>query len=387
MRDRSASTFDELVVLGAAGLDEARCGALAAAGPRDWRDGGDALVEAVAGSRLVGALVTALERGLVVLGDSQLQQLHAAHVTALSSCLRLEERLCDVAETLAAGGIGDLRVVKGPAICHLDEDDPSARTFGDLDLLVRGEDLDRAVAVLGEAGAVRPYAERRAGFDGRFAKSVTLTYPDGIEIDLHRTICDGVHAIRLPVDRLWQSPVRFELAGVGFAAMDPTARVLHAAYHAVLGSPVPAPMSRRDLVGYLVRTDHDVAPVVAEAERWGGVAVLHEAVAIVRVLPGAGLRGWAAWADSTEVTPTELAIVAAQRRDGSSYGRSRLRAVAEMDRWRDRYDYARGVLVPSRRHLADRGLNRWSMLGQLVRPARAARPDPKGPAPRRRRST
>lgn len=320
-------------------------------------------------ARLTGALVEAHEQGAVVLTEEQCDRLHEAHVDALVWCLRIEDRMCTVVETLADAGVDDVRILKGPAIAHLDEDDPSRRTFGDLDLLVRGRDLDRVIAVLDVMGATRPYAERRPGFDRRFAKSVTLTFPDGVEVDLHRTLCDGVHAVRLPVDRLWERPDRFAVGGVGLATLGPTARVLHAAYHAVLGSSTPAPMSRRDLLGYLARTDATVDDIGREAERWGGTAVLTEAVRSVLDLPGVDLPGWSEWVARTTVPAAERRIVAAQRRDGSSYGPSRLRAVAEMTSWRDRVAYATAVLMPSREHLASRGLTRTSLVAR-ARPRR-----------------
>lgn len=338
-----------------------------ATGPFDWSDGGPGLITAVQGQRLTGALTAAVEAGAIVLDDHQEERLASAHLAALTWCLRLEERLCEVAETLEAAGVVDLLVVKGPAIAHVDDVDPARRTFGDLDLLVRGADVDRAVDALLTAGASRPYAERRPGFDRRFAKSVTLTFPDGIEIDLHRTICDGVHAVRLPIDRLSVDPTTFDLGGRTFATPGPTGRLLHAAYHAVLGSPTPRPMSRRDLLGYLRRTDGAVAPVADEAARWGGTAVLHAAVASVRALPGASLPGWSTWADATTIPEKERSIVAAQRRDGSSYGRSRLRVLIELDTWRDRLAYAGAVLVPSREHLATRGLTRGSLIRRATR--------------------
>lgn len=345
--------------------------------PRDWRDGGEPLVSSARQARLTGSLWAAHRSGAVLLTDAQVDTLREAHVDALSLCLQMEERLCAIDDALAAAGGFDYRVIKGPAIAHLDETDPALRTFGDVDLLVRGDDLASVLGVLESMGAARPYAERRAGFDRRFAKSVTVTFSDGLEIDVHRTLCDGVHAVRVPIDRLYERPERFSLAGRSFAALDHTARVLHAAYHAVLGSPEPKLMSQRDLIGYLASTDDAVEGVTAEAERWGGTAVLHEAVSIVRGLPGVSVPNWASWADATEVGSREKAVVAGQRRDGSSYGRSRLRVVAEMGSWRNRLAYALAVLVPSREHLSTRGLSR---AGLVSRP-RARRRPPRGPTP------
>ncbi len=46
----------------------------------------------------------------------------------------------------------DLRLLKGPALAALDYPDVQQRPTGDLDLLVRAEQIDRAVEVLVAAG-------------------------------------------------------------------------------------------------------------------------------------------------------------------------------------------------------------------------------------------
>ncbi|MCB0988166.1 MAG: nucleotidyltransferase family protein [Acidimicrobiales bacterium] len=346
----------------------AECGAPPSgdAEPLDWSGEGPSMVDWAGGQRLTGLLTRAVGAGRVVLSEADRERLDYLHMTALVWSMRLEDRLCSISDRLQAAGVGDLRVIKGSAIAHLDEPDPAMRNFGDVDLLVRGEDLDRCVEVLVDMGATRPYPERRRGFDRRFAKSVTVAFDDGIEIDVHRTICDGVHAVRVPVDRLFEAPEPFVLAGREFQGMDLTARVLHAAYHAVLGSPTPRLMNLRDLVGYLTRTDVGVEAVTGEVDRWGGSAVLAEAVDLVMELPGArradALAKWRQWRSSVVPSEDERAVIAAQRRDGSSYGMSRLRVVREIDGWSDRWGYAFGVLVPSAEHLRARGLSRWSMV-------------------------
>lgn len=356
------------------GFDAAResAGGRGAEAGRDWSDGGPALIDAARTFRLTGAMMAAVGAGSIELSQEQIDLLHSHHFGALAWCLRLEDRLCEVVERLTLVGVTDLRVIKGSAIAHLDEADPSHRTFGDLDLLVSGPQFDWAAAALEKMGAHRPYPERRAGWDHRFAKSATLTFDDGVEVDLHRTICDGVHAVRVPLDRLFADPDSFVLAGQQMLAMDRTARALHACYHAVLGSPTPRLMSRRDLAGYLARTNSNVDLLVAEAQHWRGTAVLHEAVGSVLALPGlqaAGvdLSGWSAWWTATDIPAAERAVVAAQRRDGSSFGPSRIRVAWEMPGLRNRAAYLRGLLLPTAEHLASRGVTRSSLVQRVRR--------------------
>ena len=187
-------------------------------------------------TRLIGPLLAAAASGEAELSPELEADLVERQHRALLWCIHLEVRLLEVREWFdAAGGIRHL-VIKGPAVAHLDALDPSVRTFADIDLLVAGDDIDRAVDVLQRHETSVPWAERRPGFDRRFAKSTTRTFADGVELDLHRTLADGVHGHRIPLDRLFEHPDRFEIGGVPFGALSPTHRLLHAAYHLLLGS-------------------------------------------------------------------------------------------------------------------------------------------------------
>ncbi len=131
----------------------------------------------------------------------------------LATELTLEATLLRVAETFEHAVI-PFRVLKGPAVAHLDYPDPALRDFGDIDLLIQPDDLDRTIAVLTEQGFARRFPEPRAGFDRRFTKSVSVVNPGGKELDLHRTLAPGVFGLRVKVAMLWDAtPVQFVLGG------------------------------------------------------------------------------------------------------------------------------------------------------------------------------
>lgn len=104
--------------------------------------------------------------------------------------------------------------------------------------------MDRAIAALQAGDAVRRIPERRPGFDRRFAKGVGMACGDLVEIDVHRTLCGGALGYRIPVDRPFAEPGRFTIGGTS-----------------VLTHPALTPDG-----------------LSAEARRWGGEAVLAEAV-------------------------------------------------------------------------------------------------------------
>lgn len=360
----------------AAGTDPVRCalraiaawGLLGAPGitlPTDPQTLGQ-LVESARATRLIGPLLSAAATGDVALTAETQHDLMEHQQGALLWCIELETRLLEAREWFdAAGGI-EHRVIKGPAIAHLDTANPSLRTFADIDLLVAGDDMDRAVAILDAHGASPPWAQRRAGFDRRFAKSTTRTFTDGIEFDVHRTLAAGAHGQRIPVRDLFTEPESFDIGGVTFAALSAPHRLLHAAYHLLLGSPEPALMNLRDLGRYLAETDLGPDRVVPTAQRWGGCDVLAMAIDLVESHLGVQIPQWATWRRTYRLDPHEVTLIERHRREGSSLGRAKLDVARELPTARERAAYLYALAWPTRAHLESRSLRRRDSLRSLV---------------------
>lgn len=331
--------------------------------------GTDQLIAAAEGERLLGPLLDAAISGDIELSERALERLDQRHAAAMAWCVLIEARLLEVRSWFDAAGGVEHRVIKGAAVAHLDEADPAMRSFADLDLLVAADDVDRAVRTLEGNGAVRPWPQRRPGFDRRFAKSVTLTCVDGIELDVHRTLCDGVHGVRIPLDRLFEQPDTFDLGGEEVPALTVPHRMLHAAYHAVLGSPAPRLMSLRDLAHYMTRAELSPDVVAPIARAWRGEAVLAMAIDIATDtldVAGPACSAWTAWSSQVETPPGEAEIIVAQRREGSSFGRGKLGVLRELSGFGNKVAYGRAVAWPSADHLAARGLRRSDVLKALV---------------------
>ena len=114
-------------------------------------------------------------------------------------------RCCRPPATLAGAGIG-YRVLKGPAVAHLDYADPAQRAFGDVDVLVESTAYDDALGVLAASGARRRYTEVRPGFDRRWGKGACLVAADGTQIDVHRTFVAGPFGLTIDLDELFAAP-------------------------------------------------------------------------------------------------------------------------------------------------------------------------------------
>ncbi len=140
--------------------------------------------------RVTGLLNVAAGDGAMPTTAGQRREAQAAHRGMQLRVLALEHQLARVVDVLGAGGV-ETRILKGSAVACLDYADPAVRSFVDLDVLVRGADVDRSVELLTDAGFRRTLAEPRPGFDCRFDKGMTLIAPAGFELDLHRTFVLG----------------------------------------------------------------------------------------------------------------------------------------------------------------------------------------------------
>jgi hypothetical protein len=295
---------------------------LPGAAPLDPGDDLGDLAGAATTHHLTGPVLAALALDHVALPADRVEALRGAHLGAMRWCVQLEARLVEVRRWFDEAGGVDVRVLKGPAVAHLDEPDPTLRSFADLDLLIAPHHLDRAVAALHRHGAVRRIPERRPGFDARFAKGVGTACADGVEIDVHRTLVGRAHGFRIPLGDLFADPEPFEVGGHRFLALSRPHRALHAAYHAVAGSPAPPLRTVRDLGGYLTAPGLGPEVLAPIAERWGGTAVLAEAAALTLATfgpePGAdddvAWSRWRTWLDSVEIDPAETILLARGRR-------------------------------------------------------------------------
>jgi hypothetical protein len=234
--------------------------------------------------RVPGLLLAAIDAEALPVTDEQRDEARRRHIEAMVSVLRLERRLLEVADVLEANGL-EVVALKGSALAHLAYPDPAWRSFGDVDVLVRGDQLGAALATLTAAfDAVRLVPEVRPGYARRFAKAVGLRCADGIELDIHRTLVFGTYGFAINLGELFDTAQRFELGGRQLLALGPEARLLHACYHAALGDAVPRMSSVRDVAQLLLTGDHDPGRVLEMAGRWDSLAVLQRSIRLCREL-------------------------------------------------------------------------------------------------------
>jgi hypothetical protein len=333
-------------------------------GPDVWAR----LLAAARAQRLLGHLVAAVGAGALVVSAPQLDELRAAHLDGLGTVLRIERTMLEA--TRALDGIGvDHRVIKGAALAHVLYDDPSERGYGDVDLLVPGASMDRAVRALVGLGYRREYPELRAGFDARFTKAVTLVNRDGLELDVHRTLLMGPLGMLVDVDGLLAVPGHFEVAGQRIRTLDGAGHAFQAAYAVAFGDQPPRLSAQRDLAQLLLTAAVDEARLLDLAARSEARAVLARAICTtwdgLALEVAHPLHDWArTYTPSAEEVRLQRSYVGSRR----SYAAKARDALGVLPSTSQRLAFLRALLTPSREFL-DR--QDTSALGWLRRGARA----------------
>ena len=158
------------------------------------------------------------------------------------------------------GGI-PVMPLKGPLLADLLYGDFSLRPMGDIDLLIRREDLAKGEQILLRAGCIRwPAAEEGADYHNSYATEGERGAR--IVVDLHWDLADS-HVTRLDVREIWASASRIAWEGREVWTMTLPDLLLYLCLHAV-----------KDGLGSL-RPLLDIALVV---ERFGGILPWKELV-------------------------------------------------------------------------------------------------------------
>jgi hypothetical protein len=340
-------------LLAAAGYGLAEAGR---AFPADVQDDASwtALLHAARKHRLLGHLVAAIDAGALPVTSVQAEQARTVHRVVLMRVLSLEQNLVVVTGLLDAAGV-ETRVLKGSAYAHLDYPDPGLRTFVDLDLLFRPDDIERAVATLADAGFVRILAEPRPGFDRRFDKGTTLRSPAGFELDLHRTFVLGPWGFRVDLDALWADDEELPVAGRRLTALTAPHRFLHACYHAALGDWPLRLGSLRDVAQLLPRAEPSQRALIETATAWGVQAVVAAAVADTARLLGIEVAGpMLPWAYGYAPDKREESWLALHTHSGKTFAAQALATLPVLPGLRNKAAYLRALVLPDGDYTAGR---------------------------------
>jgi hypothetical protein len=323
-----------------------------------WRP----VLETVARERLTGLLVRGAASGVIGLSSSQMDDAVELHRRGLRRCLQVERTLIEIAEPLAAAGVA-MRTLKGPAVAHQDYDDPSERLFRDLDVLVSSADLDSAVELLRTLGFGRAYAEPRPGFQRRYGKGVALLRPQGVEVDLHRTLALGPLGQQIIEADLWLGEDSVRIGALDVRTLDVVGRFLHACVHAAT-SPRPRLWVLRDVVQLHDRACSDVSEVRDRAARNGLEPALVLAVRAAEVQLG-HVGPLSEWAASRPLNRRDALRLRAYGPGKGEMSRT-IAMLLTAKGIRYRAGLAGSLLLPTADYLTGRGTTRRNRLRRVV---------------------
>ena len=303
----------------------------------------DGFLASVIDERAVPMVANALEQGLLIGTREQRDVLDVAHEASMRACVGLEQATLEVVKTLGSAGV-DLRLLKGPAVAHLDYPDPSWRAFGDVDILVRSDHYDVAVRTLTNVGGYRRSAEVRPGFDRRFGKGVCMVLPNGVQVDVHRTLASGPFGLTIDLDELFDGMDTVGFGGERIPVLSREHRLAHACFHASLGDPTPRVVALRDIAQLVLTTDVDVDATRAACVRWrAGVVMAHAVGAAWKTLDLASTP-LSEWATAYVGDRFERRSLAAYLGPDRSYARQMIAGVPAVRGWSAKAAYVRSLL-------------------------------------------
>ncbi len=225
---------------------------------------------------------------LELVDASQRPWLHARHLDAAATQLRLRSHAASILSALDAADI-ETRVLKGLATAELDYPDRNRRHTGDVDLAVRPDDLDHTIQLLRTLG----YRDQPTPFDPVLLYGWTVETPDGVEVDLHTRLFR-----RSPLDDGLFADAGEAIGSLSATALRVEHRLVHAAGHFIISPPGRRRMSGVvDITQLLGRGDLDLdearrfaAAIGVESLVGAGIRVEAELSGRVEVLQA--LDGW-----------------------------------------------------------------------------------------------
>jgi len=270
--------------------------------------------------------------------------------------LRFSAELARVTRALANHDI-EVLALKGPTLGQLLYGDTALRQFGDLDLLVRPRDVQRAKAVLRELGyeAQRHLSKRQERAHLRSGHEHVFRLNDQrnlLELQWH--ILQRHYAVEFDLDALFRRSIEIQMEGFRVRSLGPEDQFLTLCVHAAKHSWAHLGMVRD--IATLTNLPLDWNWVHAEATRIGILRIVAISLALGRELLGCKVPDEIARARGIHAAERMAGRVGARLSEGKDIDFSSLRYFSDFawtrERWQDRLRFVwRQALTP--------GINDW----------------------------
>ncbi len=145
-------------------------------------------------------------------------------------CNHLAGCAVEIVESFGSAGVPSI-AIKGPALAIAAYGDLAMRVFGDLDFMVRLEDLPRAVAALERVGYSSP-AYHADAIESGFFPDVALDFarPDSV-VDLQWRLSPSYFPFAPAGDQVWNRTAEIEMRGRRVRVLGPADSILFQACH------------------------------------------------------------------------------------------------------------------------------------------------------------
>jgi len=171
-------------------------------------------------------------------------------------------------------------VWKGPALAYSVYPSPELRTFTDLDLLVRREDVGTVRAVLTSLGylpRLSPGVSEEEVF-GRMSRAVTMVNPEsGGVLDIHWGSAQRYLSSAMDGDRLWTRSGPLDVEGTTVQVLDREPMLLALCAHGAKHGPFPWPTLKWI-------TDIEAVVKAHPPDRWGPILARARELGCLRML-------------------------------------------------------------------------------------------------------
>ena len=209
----------------------------------------------------------------------------------------------------------------------------------------------------------RKLPEPRPGFDKRFGKAAAFADPDGVEVDLHRTLAQGPFGLWIDTEELIDRAVGFDIGGRRLRRLDDTVQLLHASLHASLGWRPPLLWTMRDVAQCARFGNIDWIDLARLADRWRLRPLLAHSFQTAIAAFGPHLPEQVRLFLATRPGRRERRLLEAYTTDRRRHGGTAMATIRALPTIGSKFRYLWALLVPNREFMAARtGASRPSYL-------------------------
>jgi putative nucleotidyltransferase-like protein len=162
---------------------------------------------------------------------SALEHLRGIAVRSAARSLRIGRELAEILELFRRAGIPVI-ALKGAHLGQIVYPSMALRTMGDLDLMVRRDQLPMAEDLLGQLGYVPQHDPLEQVDYAHHHHTRPLGKPGAVRIDLHWSIARPTAPFAVDIEGIWERAVPARLAGVEALVLSPEDLILHLCLHA-----------------------------------------------------------------------------------------------------------------------------------------------------------